>query len=543
MVYRGGNRGRDGAGPVRPSRRARPAVAALAALSLVAAACGARVPPYLPVQAAAGGAPTGSVGPGAGSSAAGGQAGSGAVAAGSTTASTTAGAAGGAPPGGSAANGVATAAGRPTTGGTGTGRASSTAAAAPSGPAALTEANFSYDPQAQAAYCTGTAGNTASAPGVTPTTITVGNVSGLTGAVSDSFTPGPQAVQAVFDSINRFGGICGRQLKVQVEDDQQNSSSNASDIQYLIPRVLAFVGSLSDADNGGVPAMQAAGVPDLGPAINVNRSNSPTYWSATGGSVVVRGGQVYLNDSWLQGLKKFGTLPRSIAILSYSIPISAQAGQEYATAFKNLGVSICYQNEQIPPAPGTTMGSVVSAMQQNNCGGVFTTMDVVGNADMLQDMSAVGWHPQLISTTYEGYTPQQISLAGNSNAQNLDVGLSSVPLTAAVPGVQEYSREMATYEPGQPLTEFGLESWADTELFVYALLKAGRNPTRSGLISALGSVTGWTSDGAFGAYTPRDRTTPPCSVNVVYRGNSWSQTWPAGGLFCGGSLVPVGSAG
>ena len=410
---------------------------------------------------------------------------------------------------------------------------------APTGVAALTPANFSFNPQMQASYCTGTAGNNSSAPGITATTITAGNVSGITGAVSDSFNPGYQAVQAVFDSINRFGGICGRQLKLTVEDDQQSSSSNNADIEALIPNVFAFVGSLSDADNGGVAAMQAANVPDLGPAINVNRSNSPVYWSATGGSVTVRNGQAYLNDAWLKGLQQYNEMPKSMAVLSYSIPISALAGQQYAAVLKQLGISVCYTNYSIPPAPGTVMGSVVASMQQKGCGGVFTTMDVVGNADMLQDMGADGYHPSLVSTTYEGYTPDQISLAGSQNAQNLDVGLPSVPLTSSAPGVQMYSEEMATYQPGKPLTEFGLDAWADAELFVYALLKAGRNPTRASLTNALSQVTGWTSGSAFGAYTPHDRSGPPCTTNVQYRGSSWTQTWPSSGLFCGGTLVPV----
>ena len=512
----------------------------VAAVALTTTACGARVSPYLGATTAGAGGGTGQQSSGASPGAAQSSSPVGGTQAGAPGASSTP-AASGQSSGAAPVAGSSTQPGAVAAGGTGkapTGQ-SPTAASGPTGIAALSPANFSFNPQQQAAYCTGSSGNTASAPGVTASTITVGNVSGLTGAVSDSFTPGSQAVQALFNSINRFGGICGRQLKVQIEDDQQSSSSNNADVESLIPNVLAFVGSLSDADNGGVSAMTAAGVPDLGPAINVNRSNSPVYWSATGGSVTVKNGQAYLNNTWIKGLQQFNEMPKSMAVLSYNIPISAEAGQQYAAVLKSAGVSICYTNYSIPPAPGTVMGSVVTSMQQNGCGGVFTTMDVVGNADMLQDMAADGFKPQLVSTTYEGYTPDQISLAGSQNAQNLDIGLSSVPLTSQVPGVQVYTAEMNTYEPGKPLTEFGLEAWADAELFVYALLKAGRNPTRASLIQALGAVQGWTSGDAFGAYTPSARTGPPCVSNVQYRGNNWVQTWPTSGLFCGGTLVPV----
>lgn len=409
----------------------------------------------------------------------------------------------------------------------------------------LTPASFDLNPQAEASYCRGTSGNGSPAPGVTPTSITVGNVSGLTGPVSDSFTQGLQAVTALFDSINRYGGICGRQLKVASEDDQQTSSTDASDVQYLIPRVLALVGDLSDADNGGVPAMVAAGVPDLGPAINTNRSNSPVYWSATGGSVEVRNGRAYLSNAWVNGLRANNDLPGSIAVLSYDIPISAQAGQEFAALFQKEGVRICYANYSIPPAPGTEMGSIVQSVHSNGCQGIFTTMDVVGNADMLQDIYNDGYQPdfKLVSTTYEGYTPAQISLAGQSAAQGLQAFIDSLPLASSNAAIQLYQQELAAYEPGQAPSEFGLEAWADAQLFVYALVQSGRDPTRASLVKVLNGVTGWTTGGAFGAYTPRDRTVPPCAVEVVVRGSGFALDWPSTGLYCNGQLVDVGAAG
>jgi branched-chain amino acid transport system substrate-binding protein len=516
-------------------------VAVAAAAALVMSACGARVPPYLG-SVVAGSGPTqgqqaaGGVGAATGNSGGTEQSATpGANSGGGISTATLTG--GGSAGGGSSGASPSTSAGGGTSGGSG-----ASSVAGPVTPATLTPATFSYDPQVQASYCTGTTGNTASAPGVTPTSILAGNVSGLTGAVSDSFTPGYQAVQAVFDAINRYGGICGRQLQLKVEDDQQNSSTNNADVEALIPQVLAFVGSLSDADNGGVAAMEAAGTPDLGPAINTNRSNAPVYWSATGGSVVVRNGRALIGNGWVLGLKQYGDLPSSIAILSYSIPISAQAGQEFATVFQDEGVHICYSNYSIPPAPGLQMSSIVTTMAQDGCQGVYTTMDVVGNADMLRDMQQQGYHPKLISTTYEGYTPDQISLAGNAAAQGLDVNLSSVPLTSSAPGIGIYTSEMNTYEPGQPLTEFGLEAWADAELYVYALLKAGRNPTRASLTSALAAVSNWTSDGTFGAYTPSNRTGAPCSTNVVYQGDAFVETWPSSGLYCNNQFVDVGPA-
>ena len=156
-------------------------------------------------------------------------------------------------------------------------------------------------------------------------------MSGLTGPLSNSFNQGPEAVQALFSAINAAGGICGRKLNLMIEDDGQNASTNASDIGDLISKnVFAFAGSTSDADNGGVPQMVQANVPDVGFAINCNRTTAPTYWSPTGGSCDVQNGHYYVNNGVFMLAKANGYLPSRMAFIAYNIAISAQAAQQYA---------------------------------------------------------------------------------------------------------------------------------------------------------------------------------------------------------------------
>ncbi len=386
--------------------------------------------------------------------------------------------------------------------------------------------------------CSGTSGNTASDVGVTPTSITFGNVSGLTGPLTGSFPQGSQGVEALFAAVNAAGGICGRKLSLDVEDDGQNSSTNAADVQDLIPKVMAFVGSTSDGDNGGVPAMTSAGIPDIGFAINCNRSEAPVYWSPAGGSCnqTPPGGTYYISDGIYRLAKQSGYLPSKMAFLSYSIAISAQAAEQFEQVYKSEGGDVCYTDFSVSPA-SASLESDVAAMQQAGCNGVLDTMDVTGNAKMLEAMQQQQYIPGYVAATFDAYTPDMISVAGESAAQGLIVGLPFIPLSENQTMTQMYQSQLTTYEPGDSPSGFGFLAWESAEMLIYALIESGHNPTRAGIVKEFDSLQNWTGGGALGGYTPSSHGVYQCDVDVQIKGNAFVRKAPASGLFCGGQAT------
>ena len=404
--------------------------------------------------------------------------------------------------------------------------------------AALSPTNFNLDPRAEAAYCGPSSANRASDVGVTPTSINFGNVSGLTGLLSNSFNQGPEGVQALFSAVNTAGGICGRKLNLSVEDDGQDASHNAADIQDLIPKSFAFVGSTSDGDNGGVPAMEQSGIPDLGQAINFSRGQNPSYFTAGTFGAQQKGGTDYIYDTLAAGLKANGHLPKKMAFLAFSIPISALAARQFVKVFQSVGAQDCYEDENVSPAAPSLTSDVLS-MQQNGCDGVFTTMDVTGNDKLLQAMYNQQYHPTYAGTTLDGYTPAQISTAGQQQAQGFQVFLNFAPFNEAQPAINLYQSELQTYEPGKQASGFGIGAWASAQMLIYALVKAGPNPTRASVKSIISSLTSWNTGGAMAPSNESTRQPGNCLVDLQVRGNDFYRVWPSQGFFCSNNLVAV----
>ncbi|HXW31455.1 MAG TPA: ABC transporter substrate-binding protein [Acidimicrobiales bacterium] len=474
------------------------------ALSLVGSACGARVAPYL-----------GASGQGLG----------GGGSAGNAT-------------GANSSSGGSSSAASTGAGSTGSG---SSAAAGSSGsgaaPKVAPASSFSFTPQAEASACTGTTGNTASAPGVTTNAIQIGNVSGLSGPLSGSFNQPPQGVQALFDAVNAAGGICGRQLQLTTEDDGQNSSTNGSDALNLINKpVFAFAGSTSDADDGMVPYVEQYQVPDFGFAINCDRSQEPEYWSVAGGSCYQTAGGTYeIGSDYFLNAQQGGYLPKKMAVLAYSIAISAQAAQQFAYVLQHdFGVDICYEDTSISPV-SASLESDVEQMQANGCQGVVDTLDVTGNAKLLQALQQQNVSLQWVAATFDVYTPILISTAGESAAQGMTVALPFAPLEENGPMAQMYQQQLSQYVPGAQPSGFGYLAWLATQMMIYALLQQ-RNPTRASVTSFLNSLQNYTAGGAVGPHAPSTHTYL-CTVDVEVKGNGFVPRNPTSGLFCGGSMV------
>jgi ABC-type branched-subunit amino acid transport system substrate-binding protein len=290
--------------------------------------------------------------------------------------------------------------------------------------------------------------------------------------------------------------------------------------------------------------MQQAGIPDLGQAINFERGANPGYFTAGTFGAQQKGGSDYIYDTLPAGLKAAGHFPTKMAFLAYSIPISALAARQFIKVFESLGAQDCYDSENVSPA-APNLTSEVLTMEQRGCNGVFTTIDVTGNAKLLQAMYNQGWTvgsangPVFAGTTLDGYTPAQISVAGQQQAQGFQVFLNFQPFNEQQPGIQMYLSQLRTYEPGRQPSAFGIEAWASAQLLIYALIKAGPNPTRAAVKSIISSLSSWNTSGAMAPSNESSRQPGNCIIELQVKGNDFFRVWPSSGFYCSNNLVAV----
>jgi branched-chain amino acid transport system substrate-binding protein len=109
-------------------------------------------------------------------------------------------------------------------------------------------------------------GGGASAPGVTKNAVTVGGHFPLTGPAAPGYSEIPSAIEAYFKHVNAQGGINGRQLKFIARDDGYNPTNTVKVTKQLVlqDKVFAIVGGLGTPTHTKVvDFLNASRVPDL----------------------------------------------------------------------------------------------------------------------------------------------------------------------------------------------------------------------------------------------------------------------------------------
>ncbi len=342
-------------------------------------------------------------------------------------------------------------------------------------------------------------GTTQAVPGITAKTITIGGTFPLTGPVS-SYAPIPAGMKAYFSYINaRRGpdgkrGIYGRQIVWKYYDDGYNPVNSIQLTRKLVQEdnVFAVVGSLGTEVNQAIqPYLNSARVPHV--LVSTGASDFGKDYKKYPWTI---GWQPdYVAEGRLYGLDIARNKPNAKIAILYQ---NDSYGKDYVNGFKSaLGSAKARQQIVGEEAVEVTAPSPASQLVRLRASGADTLMIFVTTTKTFQTygtIRALGWKPPNIYLNSVTATDALMGIAvASSSAATVNGSISTAylkdpasPVWANDATVKQYATLMAKYNPRGRVTDgLNFYGFAKAHTFVRAMYKAGKNPTRAGLMRAL----------------------------------------------------------
>jgi len=348
----------------------------------------------------------------------------------------------------------------------------------------------------------GAIGGPGQTPGVTAKTITIGGTFPLTGPAA-AYSPIALGMKAYFSFINaRRGpdgkrGVGGRQIIWKFYDDAYNPANTVQLTRRLVEqdKVFATVGQLGTENNLAVRSY-------------LNQQKVPQTLVSTGASYwglqykefpwTIGWQPDYIAEGRIYGLHmKANFNGKKIAVLyqnddygkDYLYGVRAALGKTYADA--NIVAEVPFE---------VTATSLASQMTKIKASGATIFVLLATPTPTIRAYAtgkALGFNPEQIYLNSVGATAAFLNIAvGAAGAAYVNGSLSvaylkdpSSPTWDNDAAMKEYRAIMAKYAPSAKATDgLYLYGVAKAETFVQALYKAGKDPTRAGLMAALLSM-------------------------------------------------------
>ena len=334
---------------------------------------------------------------------------------------------------------------------------------------------------------------TASAPGITPTQIMIGSHQPLTGPAAPGYSEIAPASAAYFAYVNAHGGVYGRKIVYKYLNDAYNPTTTASVVRQLVLQdnvYAVFDGLGTPTHLAAVSFLNAQKVPDVFVASGCECWNDPTKDPETFGWQLdyIREGKIlgqyvkqhfagkkvgffYQNDEFgMDGVKGLlDEIPASMVVSKQSYdPTNVNIGPAVA-ALRSSGAQVVV-SFSIP--------AFTALLKLNSLKLGFNPALVVSN---------VGSDPITLSGLLEAYAKQGGATVNGNQLINGIISDDYLPTTGTPSNswIALFKKVHDQYDAKAPLDGNVLYGMAVGYTFVQAMFKAGRNPTRADLPTAI----------------------------------------------------------
>ena len=393
---------------------------------------------------------------------------------------------------------------------------------------------------------TTTGGSTATTPGgctpqddketgITRSDVRVGQIVSDVSQLPAQLKPNYEGLQAYVHMVNAQGGVCGRKIVIDYNNDQSNPATHHYSL--MIHKDFAFVANSSLIDSTDYqsdapfnPTLKDNGefVPDIGGlAYSYGRNQSPLFAGTVGSlSPSLTGGGMFRTM-----VNEAKTVPhgpcRNAGVVYLVEPTGASEDQGklgQAALLQPWGANFGASHVKLYQAslaePLTVYEQTVAQMIADGVNCVFTYSDLGSDINLVKAMENRGvWPPDkctgptcfaLTYVPFAAYDPKFIRDAGDASHSVLTF-IPHVPVNeTGSPAMQTYLKWLKTV-PGAEVSTFSLIGWTSGEMFVEAMNACGGAPTRACVIDYWHKKQGYTAGGLLGAITPFKSTRVDCS--------------------------------
>ncbi|EIV92494.1 ABC transporter substrate-binding protein [Frankia sp. QA3] len=324
-------------------------------------------------------------------------------------------------------------------------------------------------------------------PGVTPQEIRLGLLYSDTGPSSASLAVTRAGIDARLGLANASGGINGRKVVYDWQDDSGTPAANALGARKLIEDKHDF-GLLEYSLAAGASAQYLAdrSVPVSGLAVGDAwpRYRNMFSFSYTTGDAV---------DTYGQFVKSRGGTRAALLRTALAAEVG-NTGAKLVQSMQAVGIPT------VAEVPYTSNVDIPAATAQKIISSGADTLLAVVDAGValppvLTALRAAGKNMKVIMSV-SGYDNHLLREAGPAMA-GVVVPVFYRPFEAGGPAIASYTAAMTRYAPQvqHPEQELALIAYINTDLFLKGLQLAGPCPTRKGFVDALRSVTSYDAGG------------------------------------------------
>jgi branched-chain amino acid transport system substrate-binding protein len=328
---------------------------------------------------------------------------------------------------------------------------------------------------------------TAADPGVTAKKIVIGGTVPLSGEASAFGAVGPGA-KAYFAYVNANGGVNGRTIDYRFYDDAYDPVQTVQQTRRLVEQdhVFAIFNSVGTANNKAIqPYLNQRKVPQLFVGDGAQATSQPARYPWTMGFL-----QSYLGEGAVYGRNLVKTRKAAkIGVLFQNDDLGKDMTRGLERAIAGKGPQIVAKASY--EYTDTDVSSQIAALE---AAGADTFMLFATPKFAIQGFAAanrLGWKPQVYVASVS-IEPNIMAIA-RLNAPQLTKGALSVafvknpndPIWAKDPALKLYRSIMKRHLPGgKPSNVYNWYGMTVAWTMVETLERAGKNPTRAGLLRA-----------------------------------------------------------